>query len=188
MRPAIHGHHHMTPWSSILPSLIPHPFSKFPHYSQLTEKYNIHVHGVSETSATQIAQKAFQAKMKQIQMQSLWSQLVAAHTARLDQKESYRGKASGVSVFTKFPLRRVEHTISEELCRTSRLVHEVIHFGGFHIQIVQIYCLPKMVEGSLEFNNRLLSAAYQAIQHLPIPTILMGDLMQNLILSISIRS
>ena len=149
--------------------------SKFPHYLKLTEKYNIHVHGVAETSATLIAQKAFQSKMTQINMQALWSKPVAAHTERLDHKESYRGKASGVALFSKFPMRMMTQTVPEDLLLTSRILHGLIYFGSFQIQVVQIYCLPKTVEGSSDFNNRLLTAAYQAIQLCPIPTIMMGD-------------
>ena len=149
--------------------------SKFPHYSKLTDSYNIHVHGVSETSATLIAQKSFQSKMKQLGMQSIWSKPVAAHTERLDRKESFRGKASGVALFSKFSMRMVASTVPEDLLTTSRIVHGIIYFGAFPIQVMQIYCLPKTVEGSSSFNNRLLTAAYQAIQEFPIPSIIMGD-------------
>ena len=149
--------------------------SKLLQYRQLTARHNIHVHGVSETAATAIVQKDFQHRLRTMKFQGEWSQPVAPQWERLDGKDSYRGKASGVAILSRFPTRQIKHSIDEDLFATSRLLHVMLYIGQVHIQMVQVYCLPHSVPGSKEFNNKLMRAAFQCTNLFPLPSIILGD-------------
>ena len=143
-------------------------------YHHLSQHHDITTFVAAETSATLMAQKAFQSKIRSKGFTVSWSPPVPDQKQRSDGAPSYRGKASGVAVISKFPLRMAVNTLAPEWEATSRIRHSVISLGKFQIQIVAVYGLTASPD-HMSINNALFQDIFQAIRALNLPTIIAGD-------------
>lgn len=135
----------------------------------------VNVSFVSETAATKLSQKIFNAKLRTKKLKAVWSQPVPDQFQKLDGTDSLRGRASGVGFVSDLPIRPAVGTLSAEMVATSRIQHVILSIGAMHFQLVVIYGLPSTHTDSLEVNNRLLEQAIDAIQTLKLPAIIGGD-------------
>ena len=148
--------------------------SKVNVYQELASHHQIHTFAAAETAATAITQKAFAAAIKPFRVS--WSAPCANHRDRTDQLQSVRGKASGVALLSKSPLRPAIATIEPEWQTTCRIAHHILDLHGFPVQVVTIYGqTPGGHQDAKGFNDRLLQVAINAIQALPLPAIICGD-------------
>lgn len=153
--------------------------SKASVYRDLARKFGIQLFAASETSATATAQASFSRRIRRLCPRLLWSQPVPDHRVKTDGTPSMRGKASGVALLTQQKARQAQGTLPHSWIATSRLLHTVVSVGSIHIQMMIVYALPSSHSGSNQFNNDLLEQAMRAIDHLPIPAIVLGDFNGN---------
>ena len=79
--------------------------SKIDQYTHLHKKESVTVSFLSETAATRLSQKVFNAKLRAHQLKAVWSLPVPDQFQRLDGRDSLKGKAAGVGFISSFPLR-----------------------------------------------------------------------------------
>ena len=148
--------------------------SKVATYQELASQFQIHSFAAAETAATTLTQKAFAAAIKPFRVS--WSARCANHRARADQLVSVRGKASGVALLSRSPVRPALATVPPEWQTTCRIAHHVMDVHGFHIQVVTLYGqTPGGHHDAKGYNDKLLQAAITAIQALPLPALICGD-------------
>ena len=149
--------------------------SKIDHYSLLHSRELVNVSFMSETAATKLSQKVFNAKLRSNTLKAVWSQPVPDQFQKLDGSDSLRGRASGVGFVSNLPIRTAVGTLADEMLATSRIQHAIISVGVMQLQLVVIYGLPGTHSNSQDFNNRLLEQAIEATQALKLPVIIGGD-------------
>ena len=149
--------------------------SKIDQYLHLHKKESVTVSFLSETAATRLSQKVFNAKLRAHQLKAVWSLPVPDQFQRLDGRDSLKGKATGVGFISSFPLRSAVGTISKDMHATSRIQHAILTVGPMHLQLVVVYGLPATYPNAFDINNRLLEQAIEAIQALSLPAIIGGD-------------
>eukprot|EP00435_Cladocopium_sp_Y103_P014298 s1780_g3.t1 len=147
--------------------------SKPQQYAELIADQSLDVVSASETAATKVVQRNFASSMKTVGFRSLWSVPLEDRVARSDGMPSYRGKASGVALFSSQSIRRLQGTIDDYHASTSRLGHFFLEIDRFQLQIVVIYGLA--MSGSTRANSLLINAALAATDHFHLPWIIMGD-------------
>ena len=149
--------------------------SKINQYVHLHDKENVALSFLSETAATKLSQKVFNAKLRSHKLRAVWSHPVPDQFQRLDGRDSLKGKASGVGFVTSLPIRPAVGTIMDEMYATSRIQHAILTVGPMHFQIVVVYGLPATNPQAQETNNRLLEQAIEAVGTLTLPAIIGGD-------------
>eukprot|EP00435_Cladocopium_sp_Y103_P054135 s857_g17.t1 len=111
--------------------------------------------------------------MKQCGFLSRWSVPLADRVERLDSRPSLRGKASGVAMFSRWPIRHIHGTIDDEILASSRLAHLLLEIGDFQLQCVVIY---GMAQSGMDKQNRdLVLHALRAVDHFHLPYVILGD-------------
>ena len=148
--------------------------SKIQVYQDLAAQEQIHTFAASETAATALTQKAFANAIKPFRVS--WGAPCPNHRVRTDQLQSVRGKASGVALFSKSPIRPAVATLDPEWQTTCRVAHHVLDLLGFPIQVITLYGqTPAGHQDAKGYNDRLLQAAISAVQTLPLPVLICGD-------------
>jgi len=147
--------------------------SKVSQYTKLFAEHQLDVISASETAATAIVQRQFAGSMRKSDIHTKWSTPLPDRTARSDGLPFFGGKASGVALMSKWPIRKVSDTTEPELLATSRLQHYLLQVGDFQLQIVVVYGVA--TPGADGVNRDLLTAALQAVEHFVIPYVIMGD-------------
>ena len=146
-------------------------------YHQLISQFDLDVVAASETAATRPAQKLFSHNMRQANMRSQWSCPVPEKTVRSDGQPSLRGQATGVALFARCPTRILQGTIPDVDLASSRILHCLVDFEGFEMQIVVLYGYA--AAGSVAANRSLMQLAIRAVRALPLPFIILGDFNAN---------
>eukprot|EP00435_Cladocopium_sp_Y103_P005344 s502_g1.t1 len=131
---------------------------------------------MSETAATDVAQKRFTREMRSSNCKMIWSQPAPPLSETTLGHASQRGKAEGVAIAANVPIRPSRLPLPDEWTTSNRLLHAVVKLGQSHCQLVVLYCRPVCGQGAVEFNNRLLEAAMQQVDQIPLPYIIMGDM------------
>ena len=147
--------------------------SKPGQYAELIQECALDVFSASETAATKAVQRQFATAMRHVGFRSKWSVPLADRVVRSDGQPSLRGKASGVGLFSSWPIRTLSDTIDEFHAATSRLGHFLLEIDKFQLQIVVIY--GNAMSGSVRANQLLLQAALNATSHFDLPYVIMGD-------------
>lgn len=147
--------------------------SKPNQYAALIQKHGLGLFSASETAATAIVQRQFSGQMRRLHFRSLWSVPLPDRVERSDHKPSFRGKASGVGLFSCWPIRAIKNTLDESFVAMSRIGHYLLELGHFQLQIVVIYGHAQ--SGMDKANLELIKAALKAVDHFPLPFILQGD-------------
>ena len=150
--------------------------SKTSQFGTLVSDHNTDIICASETAATAKAQKLFATTLKtHCGFKSLWSNPVEDQFHRSDGDGSFRGRASGVGVFSKLPMRLATDTLTEEMQTTSRLIHTVHTVGAMQFQILTVYGLASHSPSATATTDGLIVAALEASRLLRLPTIICGD-------------
>ena len=106
-------------------------------------------------------------------MGSQWSCPVPEKTVRSDGQPSLRGQATGVALFAKCAIRTLQGTIPDLELASSRILHCLVDFEGFELQIVVLYGYA--AAGLVAANRSLMQLAIKAAQALPLPFLILGD-------------
>lgn len=149
--------------------------SKANHYSFLRHQFDIHTFIAAETSATGVAQKIFSNKLKQLSMKACWSSPAPDQFETVSGEPSLRGKAMGVACFSSLPIRPAIATLPSDFPILSRLSHQLLTLGKMQIQLVVVYGYPSTYRDSAHLNSHLIQVALDAIDCLPLPSIIAGD-------------
>ena len=148
-------------------------------YQELLQLYNLHAIAAAETSATELAQRVMSNRFRQMGLHTQWSTPVADQFPTVSGQPSFRGKAAGVCLATRFPCRQALDTISVDWQTTSRILHVVISLGTIEVQIVVIYGIPLGQPNATQINSDLVLQAMQATNCLSLPSIILGDFNAN---------
>jgi len=147
--------------------------SKPTQYAELIREHALDVVSASETAATLAVQRQFANAMRHIGFRSKWSVPAPDRVQRSDGLPSLRGKATGVGLFSSWPIRKIGDTIDDFHASSSRIGHFLFETGRFQLQIVVIY--GHATSGSGRANTLLLQAALQALSHFDLPYVILGD-------------
>eukprot|EP00438_Fugacium_kawagutii_P015206 Skav221105 [mRNA] locus=scaffold693:340472:345676:- [translate_table: standard] len=129
----------------------------------------------AETSATQTVQRMFSNQMHKMKFSSHWSTPMPPHKLKLDDTDSLRGKAGGVSVHTSLPCRAAKTHVALDWVQGTRLLHVVVRLGTLWCQIVVLYGFAANQYSRKASTNELFSKAIELTDSLPIPAVYMGD-------------
>ena len=150
--------------------------SKISQFDNLANSYQADIVCASETAATSKAQRQFTQQVRSVcQYKALWSAPVANQFDRLDGEISMRGRAAGVSVFSRLPCRPAIQTFTDEMYATARLVHTIHTCGDLQFQVVTLYGLASHSSQSEQQTDQLMRAALDATEHMRLPTVIAGD-------------
>lgn len=147
--------------------------SKAQQYQQLIQKHGLDFISASETAATQRVQRQFSAAMRTLGFRSKWATPLPDRVERSDLQPSLRGKASGVAMFARWPIRHLMDTISPETQASARLVHLLLDLGNIQIQCIVIYGLAQ--SNMNKANANLLLEALAAVDCYALPYVILGD-------------
>ena len=145
-------------------------------YKDLFRQHKIHIATLSETAATEVAQKKFASEMKSIKCRMLWSPPVPPLSETSLGHANHRGKAAGVGLASLVPVRPARIALADEWNVSTRLLHGIVNLGQSHAQVIVLYCRPVSSAGAVEFNNTLLVTALQQVDKIPLPFLILGDL------------
>ena len=151
--------------------------SKAATYHELIHTHKLDVITASETAATHPAQKLFSFNMRQVGFRSQWSAPVPEKFARSDGQPSLRGQALGVANFSWHPIRTIPGTIDESDLAMNRIMHTLVDFHGFQLQLITLYGFA--ASGTNPINRALVQSAIKAATQLPLPYIILGDFNAN---------
>ena len=150
--------------------------SKSSQFQHLIHHHQVDIICASETAATVKAQKLFATTLKtSCGFKSLWSNPVADQFSRADGDGSLRGRAAGVGVFSKLPMRHTIDTLPDDIQATSRVIHTVHSLGAMQFQLLTVYGLASHTPEATRITDGLLSAALEASRLLRLPTMICGD-------------
>lgn len=144
-------------------------------YCDLTASYGCHYIAMSETAATQHMQNAFAKSMRHQGLKVQWGVPVPPFRQTTTGKETHRGKASGVGLMSKMPIRKAKLDVPSPWDLSTRFLHCVSQVGPTQFQIVVLYGKTLSIPGAQQYNDDLLSFAISQANQIPLPLILMGD-------------
>ena len=150
--------------------------SKSSQFQHLIHQQKVDIICASETAATIKGQKLFASTLKaSCGFKSLWSNPVADQFCRNDGDGSLRGRAAGVGVFSKLPMRHAIDTLPDAIQATSRVIHSVHCVGVMQFQVLTVYGLASHTPEAIQITDDLLTSALEASKLLRLPTIICGD-------------
>ena len=147
--------------------------SKTLQYRELIRQNDLDVITASETAATKVVQRQFSSAMRTDGFRAKWSMALPDRVERTDMQPSLRGKASGVAMFAKWPIRHLDDTISQPTQASARLVHVLLDLNHVQVQCVVIYGLAQ--SNTDKANHALLLEALAAVDHYALPYLILGD-------------
>ena len=129
----------------------------------------------SETSATAPVQVETTKAFRTMGYSSVWSQPAAPHRISDNPAPEVRGKATGLSLHSYFPIRKAASDPNSLYHQASRLLRSFVSIGSIVIQVVQMYGYPRPANDAKEATEKLAQAACSEAFELNMPTILVGD-------------
>ena len=131
----------------------------------------------SETAATWSAQRRFGQAMHRQGYKTLWSPPTRAIQPTLSGAEHLRGKASGVALISKYPIRRLHQPQLSEFETSSRLLKTVCQIGSTAIHIYIVYGVARSwtKQDAVPWTNSMLKHVADEIAANRMPSIIMGD-------------
>lgn len=72
-------------------------------------------------------------------------------------------------------MRHARSTIDPDWIASCRLLHIVQTAESMHFQVAVVYALSSGVPEAADYNNKLLHQAWMALQHLPLPKMILSD-------------
>ena len=148
--------------------------SKLDTYKDLFRATGAQVVALSETAATALSQRQFQADIRS-EARCFWSPPVEPLSVTAHGHAHLRGKASGVGLLTKL---RTRHARLEAPCPwnlSTRFLHVVLQLGDAAIQVVVIYGQSANNATASDYNNKLMAAVSNQLALIPLPWIVLGD-------------
>ena len=130
---------------------------------------------LSETAATEAAQKTFSKLVGKHQLRCHWSPPVPSFRNTITGKPREKGKPSGVCLCSKLPFRPCRNIFDSKWIASTRIIHSIVKAGHLHIQVITIYCKPTSSVASVAFNQDLLNYVITRVDFVPLPFIMMGD-------------
>ena len=129
----------------------------------------------AETSATQAVQIQEKAVLRKLGYATVWSPPQPAQRHTIQATEDLRGKAAGLMVMSKFPVRAAHHSEPLAMWRAGRYLRSFLTIGSLTVQIVQIYGYPSCHADSRYMTNELCRHACAEAMQLDMPTLYAGD-------------
>ena len=129
----------------------------------------------AETSATQGVQAQERKALRSFGYHTVWTPPQPAQRPTIQATEDLRGKASGLMVMSKFPVRSAQHQEPLAMWRAGRYQRSFLTVGSLTIQLVQIYGYPSCHVDSRSMTNELCRHACSEAMQLDMPTIYAGD-------------
>jgi hypothetical protein len=130
---------------------------------------------MAETAATDATQRHFANNLRKESCHTCWSVPVLPAKTTVTSQPHTRGKASGVGLISKFPIRLSRNTSEDPFVLSSRYLHCVVKAGPVQIQVVTLYCKTASANGAARYNNGLLNFALEQINKIALPYIILGD-------------
>ena len=130
---------------------------------------------VSETSATDYAQKILSRDYNKAGFKTFWSNPAPDKFATDDGRPSLRGDALGCAVLSKIQSRSYRGSVCPALVETCRFACAVIQLEKFEFLAVSIYGFPTSTVAIKRQNDLLVSLAYQVACESGLPFMIAGD-------------
>ena len=110
--------------------------------ADLAKIHQCDVISLSETAATEAAQKTFSKLVGKHQLRCHWSPPVPSFRNTIIGKPREKGKPSGVCLCSKLPFRPCRKIFDSKWIASTRISHSIVKAGHLHIQVITIYCKP----------------------------------------------
>ncbi|CAE7445849.1 unnamed protein product [Symbiodinium sp. CCMP2592] len=130
---------------------------------------------LSETSATERAQRVFSSKVRPHGYHMVWSKPVAPHVSARADTTSLRGHAAGVALLSNKPARTAFAPLPATVKESSRLLEAHLRIGQSELRIFVMYGYPANYHDSGARNGQLLRTVLSRVQSCRIPAIIGGD-------------
>eukprot|EP00438_Fugacium_kawagutii_P026952 Skav204990 [mRNA] locus=scaffold1180:839540:844836:- [translate_table: standard] len=140
----------------------------------LISEQDIDVMGFAENSATAQVQYEVTSQLRSLGFKSSWTVPVEPHGAVRTRDHARRGRATGVSVHARHPLRATELHAPHDVDAT-RLLSTILQIGRIQIHVIVVYAYPSCHTGARSMTTRLVEVAAEWAQAYHMPTIIMGD-------------
>ena len=150
--------------------------NKHEEFRVLMKTHAVDTFCCAETTATKDIQKTMAAKLRSLQLKSVWSEPVEPQKQKICDQPSLRGRAGGTSVHSKWPIRAAKSQDLKPKADADRLVHAVIQWGMMYVQIIVIYGYTGGNAWHRQATNTLFAHAIQMANTINLPTIFLGDL------------
>ena len=124
-------------------------------YVDLAKIHQCDVISLSETAATEAAQKTFSKLIGKHRLRCHWSPPVQPFRSTITGKPHEKGKPSGVCLCSKLPFRPCRNDFDSKWIASTRIIHSIVKVGHLHIQVITIYCKPTSSGASVAFNPGL---------------------------------
>ena len=134
-----------------------------------------HYIAMSETAATENLQNNFAKSMRQQGLRVQWGVPVVPFRQTTTGKETHRGKASGVGLLSRLPIRKARLTVPTPWDLSTRFAHCISQVGPTQFQVIVLYGKTLSVPGAQQYNDELLTFAFSQANQIPLPTIFLGD-------------
>ena len=129
---------------------------------------------VSECAATHSVQKQQSHLYRKVGLRAIWGEPVSSHRV-LDGRETVKGAASGVCVFSRVSVRESRKSLPEHWRKTCRLLVTYIQLSNCSIRLIVMYGVPAGSSDQAVKNNSLWRAVHSLLIEHNIPTIVAGD-------------
>ena len=133
------------------------------------------VYFVSETSATDYAQKILSRDFDKAGVKCFWSLAAPDKFATDDGRPSLRGDALGCAILSKIQSRSYRGHICPVLTETCRFSCAVIQLLNLEFLAISVYGFPSSTLAVKRQNDLLVSLAYQVAVESGLPFIIAGD-------------
>ena len=133
------------------------------------------VYFVSETSATDYAQKILSRDFDKAGLKCFWSLAAPDKFATDDGRPSLRGDALGCAILSKIQSRAYRGHICPVLTETCRFSCAVIQLLNLEFLAISVYGFPSSTLAVKRQNDLLVSLAYQVAVESGLPFIIAGD-------------
>ena len=133
------------------------------------------IYFVSETSATDYAQKLLSRDYDKAGFKCFWSSPAPDKFSTDDGRPSLRGDALGCAVLSKIQSRSYRGSVRPALVETCRFSCAVVQLENFEFLAISIYGFPSSTLAVKRQNDLLVSLAYQVAAESGLPFVIAGD-------------
>lgn len=112
---------------------------------------------------------------KQLGYNSLWGHAAPPHLNHASPEFGFRGKATGVSLHTCFPVQCCTLSQDNEWYLGGRLLHTFVKFGSWDVQCVVLYGFPSCQPQSKSRTNNLLQTAIDLVRLSDLPFVIFRE-------------
>ena len=129
----------------------------------------------SETAATKIAQIQFESDVRAAGYRAIWSRDLAPSVPKHEDHQSLKGKAAGVAVISRLPMREARRKTPLLAEVASRMLETRVYFGNMQVRVFAIYGVVSTHTGAHRWTEDMLKVIVEQIKECDMPTMILGD-------------